>query len=88
MTTRTHNYKNAYTEEKIDDNGNVLSYKQWNDDVLIIHREWKYDSNNRKIQFLDLFTNYISNSSYHKLGNITIKNSWDSDGRNSKFYSE
>lgn len=81
-----HTYKNTYTEELVDNNGNVLSYKQWVNNELIIHREWEYDSNNRSILFVDIFEKYKRITSYHKVKEIEITNQWDKEGMAWRFY--
>lgn len=86
VNTLYHKYKNCYVEEQLDKNSNVISYKQFNDNILIIHRVWEYDYKNRNIKYIDVIENYIKNTSYHSLHNIEISNKWDSDGRHNIFY--
>lgn len=42
------NGEHVVIEEKYDKNENILYYKQWNNNKLVVHREWELIS---KIEF-------------------------------------
>lgn len=74
-------------EEIKNDIGEVVSYQQWNNGVLIIHRIWVCPQKHISTYFEDKTDKYWRKSSYHTFKEWNIKNTWDSDGRWNRFYS-
>lgn len=86
---RIHRYKNAVVVETYDDINLKSTYKQFNDNELIIYRSWEYNQDGSNRLYNDITTGYWTKTNIKKIikddYEICITNIYDSDGR-SKFY--